>query len=1207
MARGGQALRRRRRLLLLVVLAALGPALRSGSSWAWPPDESRGAVDYASPTSWPSDPSYAGQWESWSFAPKVLSQLDARTRRLGTGGHYDRAWARTIGDPRVVIAVLDSGIEWEQRDLVNKLFLNAGELPPPDDACQKPPNRGEGKRLYDANGDGVFNVQDYTTATGHQQPDIARACDPRVSDANRNGIVDPQDLIAAFSDKKDDDHNGYVDDISGWDFFRNDNDPLDDTRYGHGTGEARDSSAEADNGISEAGVCPRCRVMPLRVGDSFVADANDFALAASYAVDSGAAVIQEALGTIDNTPLSRWAIDYAYDNHVTVIASAADENSFHHNFPGTNNHTIYVHSIRFNAEKLSEATHAFAFSNCTNYGAQLLLSVPGEACSSEATGRSAGMAGLLYSAALAANLPAPDRLHPPGADPAPAGDAGAASARVRRLTAEEIRQLMVATADGFYDPSEDHNPEAYPTGPGFVRRFGYGRVNARSAVDRIFDGALPPEVEIERPEWFQVLSRLDGRVPIEGRIAIRGGAGDTFDFEVAWAPGVDPRDERFTRLGHGEMQSKPLEGQLADLPVFDINVQNPVLPRDDPSWQPDDAAHVYTATVRVRAWLRSTDPKRNGLVGEARRAIHIHFDKDLLAGFPKRLGASGEASLKSADLLGDGRREIIVADSGGLLHALRSDGSELPGFPVAAPALPALAAGAEGHLAAPAFSAAVAPSRPRPGFGSAFVATPAIGDVNGDGKPDIIAATYDGAILAVGSDGKLLPGFPVKVDGVSAQLSRDERHVMDDGFFAAPVLADLDRDGKLDIIAAAMDGQVYVFHGDGSRMAGWPMVVWDAMRPDMDGDPEPRQRQRIVSTPAAGDLNDDGIPDLVLGTNEQYADSGRLYALDGRGSRAPSPVLPGWPVAINSRYVLPVVGSGIPNPVALGDIDGDGKLEILVNGIATPLLVLGRDGQSRGVSLDSNRQAFGDASDAREFSTLGFIASPALGDVDGDGKLDAVLPSAGANLAFSMLKDWQRLDFEMHLSAWNLQSGKQLPGFPRVIEDYLFFMNPLIADLDADGKREVVAGSAGYFIHAWNSDGKEPAGFPKFTGGWVAATPAVGDLDGDGRLELMAATRDGWLFAWHTQGRARGRIAWESFHHDNRNTGNAAEKLEQGGDELDQPPPVDMPPEYKGGCACNLGRGGSGSGSSGNDPLASYFAIAVLAFYMWQRRRLLKN
>src|SRR2546427_479197 len=66
-------------------------------------------------------------------------------KRLGTGDHVDRAWAAVatidakgavrVGDRRVMISVLDSGIEWEHRDLVNKWFLNAAELPPPDSGC----------------------------------------------------------------------------------------------------------------------------------------------------------------------------------------------------------------------------------------------------------------------------------------------------------------------------------------------------------------------------------------------------------------------------------------------------------------------------------------------------------------------------------------------------------------------------------------------------------------------------------------------------------------------------------------------------------------------------------------------------------------------------------------------------------------------------------------------------------------------------------------------------------------------------------------------------------------------------------------------------------------------------------------------------------------------------------------------------------------
>ena len=66
-------------------------------------------------------------------------------------------------------------------------------------------------------------------------------------------------------------------------------------------------------------------VVPLRVGDSFVADVNRFAQAVLYAIDNGVSVVQEALGTLNNSRLARQAIDYAYEHGVTVIASAADE------------------------------------------------------------------------------------------------------------------------------------------------------------------------------------------------------------------------------------------------------------------------------------------------------------------------------------------------------------------------------------------------------------------------------------------------------------------------------------------------------------------------------------------------------------------------------------------------------------------------------------------------------------------------------------------------------------------------------------------------------------------------------------------------------------------------------------------------------------------------------------------------------------------
>src|SRR5262245_56056218 len=176
-----------------------------------------------------------------------------------TGASVDRAWQTTTGRPDVLIAVLDSGIRWAepQSDLANKFYLNRGELPAPEDST----NPGD---AYDRNGDGVFNIEDYLADGTHAQ-------DARVSDQNSNGVIDPEDLIFIFSDGVDGDDNGYIDDISGWDFFEDDNDPLDEVRYGHGSGESRDSASEANNG-GGVGTCPNCLLLEVRVGDSFVAE-----------------------------------------------------------------------------------------------------------------------------------------------------------------------------------------------------------------------------------------------------------------------------------------------------------------------------------------------------------------------------------------------------------------------------------------------------------------------------------------------------------------------------------------------------------------------------------------------------------------------------------------------------------------------------------------------------------------------------------------------------------------------------------------------------------------------------------------------------------------------------------------------------------------------------------------------------------------------
>ena len=292
------------------------------------------------------------------------------------------------------------------------------------------------------------------------------------------------------------------------------------------------------------------------------------------------------------------------------------------------------------------------------------------------------MAGLLYSAALQADLPAPPRLHPPAGSDVPVGDSGPVTERVRRLTAEEVRQLMIGTVDSMFEPSESLNPQAYPSGPGFVRRFGYGRVNARKAVDAILAGAIPPQVEIESPEWFQVLGKVDGLVPVKGRISLRsGGPGkDLYDYVVEWAPGVDPKDGEWQRLGGADGAKSGADARRSQLAARrcgacsrddgagagDAAIAGPAAQRTGRRGATDGA---YRKRSRSSARLSEADWCVGGSVAEdggPRRRRQARAD-------PGRLGRLGPCAASD----GTGASRLAGRDAGDCGAAWRCDGTSL--------------------------------------------------------------------------------------------------------------------------------------------------------------------------------------------------------------------------------------------------------------------------------------------------------------------------------------------------------------------------------------------------------------------------------------------------------------------------------------------------------------------------------------------------
>ncbi len=1079
------------------------------------------------------------------------------------GSALDLAWGLSQGDPSVVIAVLDSGIKWRDAgamaDLATKAYLNLGEVQPP---CF--PGQADG----DCNHDGVFDITDFGA----------------IPDRNGNGLADPEDLILdpANNNGVDDDHNGYVDDISGWDFLYGDNDPLDTVAYGHGTGEAEDSTAAA-NGTGSVGGCPECRFLPVRVSDSFIADGGRFAAGVLFALDSGAAVIQEALGALNNPEQAQQAIDAAYRRNVVVVASMADEASKHPNLPGALEHTMAVNSVRTitaNPFGGGAVQGYLALNGCTNFGGRTFVSVPSSACSSEATGQASGMVGLLLSYARAQGV---------------------------TLSADEVMQLVRSTADDIdfstpngVDPANDFGTPSgnplldtvrYPSRQGWDATFGYGRVNAYELLRAVKARAVPPVAMIDTPSWFDVLP-TSGTATVTGHVAAPRAT--SYDYRVEWAPGLQPpaypATDTWTTAQAVNGLTGPRNGTLATLDLASIAAAlpdgghgSPV----DPSNQnrPDEERF----SVRLRVVVTAHGGDGDGLRGEMQKQVFVHDDPDLVAGFPRRVAGASASSPRFADLLGDGRTELLVATSDGKIHAYLPDGTEPPGFPLVGDVSPWWPTGS----ATATRDGIDAPS------GAFMVGAPAVGDLDGDGHQEIVDADLNGKVYVWGADGSRVATMSVdpaySSDRTTAQ---DEFNRTKPAFAAAPALGDLDGDGTLEIVAAAMDRHVYAWHADGSPVAGFPVLVVDPATVDavdpvthrvtFKASANARQGGELVTTPTVADIDGDGHLDIVIGAQEEYveppnvgdgasvlsllgvagaAGNARVYAIAGNGTLAVRPhpatanpdagaYLPGWPakVSLLSTELLPTIGGGVSLPAVVGDVDpAHPGVEVVVASAAGTMYVLDQQGRSvygstaagalplvwsAGLRLEDAAQ-FGANRNSNDIvaSAIGF-GGPAVGELQGGGTKEVAAPGLGITRLIDLLAPDLQLPNDDQVMAWDGATRKPLAGFPQTSPDLAFFVQPAIADVNGDGANEVLAGNGTYTLSAFDATGSAPAGWPKLTGGWTLGTPAVGDWDGDGHNEVAQQRRDGVLLVWHTAGTAA--PAWGSWNCDAYNSGGCA-------------------------------------------------------------------
>ncbi len=778
------------------------------------------------------------------------------------------AWDIFRGDSTAagIVSIIDTGVYYRHPDLAGNIWINS---------------------LEDIDGDGQF------------------------TNADINGI--------------DDDGNGYVDDVVGWDFARNDNDPQEEAAI-HGTHVAGCASENTDNNTNGAGVGFHVRIMPVKgaAHDTLTAVYQGFA----YAADNGANVINCSWGSPSYNQAYQNLVNTIWNSGLVIVASAGNNYNTQLLYPAAYANVLSVIAT-------NSTDHKSSFSS---YGSWCDVCAPGEGIySTWSTGSFASLDGTSMSSPITAGLAALIKAFHPS------------------WTNQQIVDDIINTADNI----DDLNPS-------YRGLLGSGRINAYSALgagsrplvvvdtsqvtitNDDGDGALNPG------ESFNLVLTLSSLWADANNVnvTVRGNGFNITDSTAS-----------FGNLRHGE------QGDNSSDP-FQLTANADLIPGDQPIYIHITADHGYvnedTTTVYVSLYQAGFPKDIPGTIESspiiydfdhdgANEIVFGASDRNIYAleangsncpGWPQAINNEAITGPAIGDIDHDGDNEIVAVSKAGQINAWHANGTMVTGFPVDKGGLfysGVLLADLNGDQNLEIIAGSFTDNRvyvirndgsDMTGWPTEplnrWYGSPSAGDIDEDDVDEIVYAGFDSLLHAWNANGTEVNGFPARLNGqvrtapaigdvnndshleiaVTVYTSGDLYLINHTGqvmsgfpvhissaLNSTPSLVDINGDGNLEIILGSSDGNLCAFNISGQEITGFPRPVTGS----------------VFGTPVVGDITGDGQPDIVVGTF-----SGNLYGFSRTG------------VTLSH---FPIMGSGsraISGTVAIGDLDGDGRMEIVV-------------------------------------------------------------------------------------------------------------------------------------------------------------------------------------------------------------------------------------------------------------------------------------